>query len=68
MDRDLPLLTERAVGFDELCWLQELARRRPRTGMPDSMGARLMTRGLVERKGGGFALTARGRVALVKPG
>lgn len=36
--------------------------------MPDSMGARLMTRGLVERKGGGFALTARGRVALVKPG
>lgn len=32
------------------------------------IGARLLTRGLIERKAGGFALTARGRIALTKLG
>jgi hypothetical protein len=59
---------DRAVGFDEMGWLYELTRKKPKTDMPESMGARLMTRGLIERKDGAFALTARGRIALAKLG
>jgi hypothetical protein len=59
---------EQAIGFDELRWLQELNLRTPKKAVPDLIGARLLTRGLIERKPGGFALTARGRIALAKLG
>lgn len=60
---------DRAVGFDELGWLQELSRKKQRMEMPEAMGTRLLVRGLIERRGDGtFTLTARGRIALVKLG
>ena len=59
---------EQAVGFDELCWLQELTFKKQRTEMPERIGNSLLTRGLIERKNDGFALTARGRIALAKLG
>jgi len=36
--------------------------------VPELIGARLLKRGLIERTVGGFALTARGRIALIKLG
>jgi len=59
---------DQAVGFDELRWLQELTYKKPRLGMPERIGVSLVTRGLIEPKDGGFALTARGRIALEKLG
>jgi hypothetical protein len=55
------------VGFNELRWLQELVYKTQKE-VPEIIGARLLTRGLIERKTGGFALTARGRIALSKLG
>lgn len=59
---------EQAIGFDELRWLQELNSNTQKKGVPELIGARLLTRGLIERKPGGFALTRRGRIALAKLG
>jgi hypothetical protein len=59
---------EQAIGFDELHWLQELQFSTQKKSVPEMIGARLLTRGLIERKPGGFALTARGRIALAKLG
>ena len=56
------------VGFDELLWLLELSFRKQKKAVPDLIGARLVTRGLIERTAGGFTLTARGRIALTKLG
>ena len=59
---------DQAVGFDELRWLQELTLKTQKLTVPEIIGNRLLTRGLVERTAGGFALTARGRIALAKLG
>ena len=59
---------DQTVGFDELRWLQELTVKSRRAPVPEAIGARLVTRGLVERAGDGFTLTARGRIAIVKLG
>jgi hypothetical protein len=59
---------EQAIGFDELRWLQELNVKAQKKVVPETIGKRLLTRGLIERKPGGFALTARGRIALAKLG
>jgi hypothetical protein len=59
---------EQAIGFDELHWLQELQFHTQKKAVPEMIGVRLLTRGLIERKPGGFALTARGRIALAKLG
>ena len=59
---------DEAVRFDELRWLQELSFKTQKKTVPELIGARLLTRGLIERKAGGFALTARGRIALTKLG
>jgi hypothetical protein len=59
---------EQAVGFDELHWLQELTLKTQREAVPEAIGARLLTRGLIERTAGGFSLTRRGRIALAKLG
>lgn len=58
------------VGFDELLWLRELSHERQKRQIPELVGVKLLTRGLVERKikTGGFMLTARGRIALAKLG
>ena len=56
------------VGFDELLWLRELSHERQKRQVPELIGVKLLTRGLVERKIGGFLLTARGRIALAKLG
>lgn len=56
------------VGFDELRWLRELSFDKQKQPLPEAIGARLLTRGLIEHKTGGFALTARGRIALAKLG
>jgi hypothetical protein len=56
------------VGFDELRWLRELSLKKPKQQVPEVVGARLLTRGLVERTTGGFMLTARGQIALAKLG
>jgi len=56
------------VGFDELRWLRELTFKTQKKEVPEIIGARLLTRGLIERKAGGFALTARGRITLAKLG
>jgi hypothetical protein len=57
---------QRAVGFDEICWLQELTFKKQRAEMPEHIGTSLLARGLIERKNEGFTLTARGRIALAK--
>ncbi len=57
---------EEAIGFDELRWLQTLNVKTQNIAVPAIIGERLLARGLVERKLGGFALTKRGRIALVK--
>jgi hypothetical protein len=56
------------VGFTELRWLRELSITSRKQAVPELVGARLLKRGLVERTIGGFALTARGRIALAKLG
>lgn len=56
------------VGFDELRWLRELSFKTQRKVVPEVIEAKLLTRGLIEPKTGGFALTARGRIALAKLG
>lgn len=58
----------RTVGFDELRWLQELGGKTRRKEIPEVIGTMLLSRGLVERRDGGFAITARGRIALAKLG
>jgi len=59
---------DQTVGFDELRWLQELNANTRKKNIPEVIGARLLARGLIEQKAGGFALTARGRIALAKLG
>jgi hypothetical protein len=56
------------VGFTELRWLRELTVTTRKQAVPELIGARLLRRGLVERTIGGFALTTRGRIALLKLG
>jgi hypothetical protein len=56
------------VGFVELRWLREISATSRKQVVPELVGARLLRRGLVERTLGGFALTARGRIALAKLG
>ena len=56
------------VGFTELRWLREISVKTVKTALPELVGARLLRRGLIERTIGGFALTARGRIALAKLG
>ena len=56
------------VGFTELRWLREISAASRKQAVPELVGARLLKRGLVERRTGGFALTARGRIALIKLG
>jgi hypothetical protein len=57
---------DHAVGFDELRWLQELTHKKQKGEMPERIGVSLLTRGLIERNGGAFKLTTRGRIALAK--
>ena len=59
---------EDIVGFTELRWLREISLRTRKPAVPELVGARLLKRGLVERTTAGFALTARGRIALIKLG
>lgn len=59
---------EEIVGFTELRWLRELSASSGKQAVPELVGARLLKRGLIERTIGGFALTARGRIALAKLG
>jgi hypothetical protein len=56
------------VSFDELLWLRELSLAKQKRQVPEMVGVKLLTRGLVERKTSGFSLTARGRIALTKLG
>ena len=56
------------VGFVELRWLREISGTTRKPAVPELVGARLLKRGLIERTTGGFALTARGRIALTKLG
>lgn len=58
---------DRAIGFDEMHWLKEL-QFSARKKVPDPIRASLLTRGLIELKPGGCALTARGHIALAKLG
>ena len=59
---------DQAIGFDELHWLQELQSASQKAKVPESISARLLTRRLIEPKPGGYALTAKGRIALAKLG
>jgi hypothetical protein len=59
---------EQAIGFDELRWLQTLNVKTQGAAVPAMMATRLLARGLVQRQAGSFALTTRGRIALVKLG
>ncbi|MBI1965640.1 MAG: hypothetical protein HYS46_05270 [Betaproteobacteria bacterium] len=59
---------DQAIDFDELRWLRELTYKTRKKAVPEIIGARLLTRGLIERKVGGYALTARGLIALAKLG
>jgi len=59
---------DQAIGFDEMHWLQELRSSSQKLIVPDAIRTRLLTRGLIETKPGGFALTARGHIALAKLG
>jgi len=56
------------VGFVELRWLREISATSRKQVVPELVGARLLRRGLIERTLGGFAVTARGRIALAKLG
>ena len=57
---------DQAIGFDELQWLQELQSASQKAKIPEPIRARLLIRRLIEPKPGGFALTAKGRIALAK--
>ena len=59
---------DQAVGFDEVRWLRELTYKTQKGAMPEIVGAKLLTRGLIERREGRFSLTARGRDAPSKLG
>lgn len=59
---------DETVGFDEFRWLRALTLRTLKEPVPEAIGARLLTRGLVERQNGGYVLTARGRIAIAKLG
>jgi len=59
---------ERIIGFDELRWLQALNAKTQKKAVPDLIRDLLLTRGLIERKTGGYALTVKGRIALAKLG
>lgn len=59
---------EKAIGFDELRWLQELSAKTPKMAVPERIGELLLKRRLIERNASGFTLTARGRIALAKLG
>ncbi|MGH8660791.1 MAG: hypothetical protein ACREUB_03400 [Burkholderiales bacterium] len=56
------------VGFTELRWLREISVTTRKHAVPELVGARLLKRGLIERTLGGFTITARGRIALIKLG
>lgn len=58
---------QEAVSFAELRWLREVAGK-TRVTIPEIIEARLLKRGLIERKIGSIAVTARGRIALAKLG
>jgi len=58
---------QEAVSFTELRWLREVAAK-ARARVPEFIEARLLKRGLIERTGGGVAITTRGRIALAKLG
>jgi len=51
----------------ELRWLRNVAEK-SRVTVPEIIEARLLKRGLIERKTGGVAITTRGRIALAKLG
>ena len=59
---------EQAIRFDELRWLQEINAIKVKSAVPEFIGASLLRRGLIERRHNGFALTAKGRIALSKLG
>ena len=56
------------VGFDELRWLRELSYKTQKAVVPEIIGVKLLTRGLIEHTISGFVLTTRGRIALAKLG
>ena len=58
---------DQAIRFEELRWLQELNFSVKKV-VPEFIGASLLRRGLIERTRGGYALTAKGRIALEKLG
>lgn len=60
-------IVQEAVSFAELRWLREVSNR-AKVAVPELIQARLLKRGLIERKTGGVAITARGRIALAKLG
>ena len=55
------------MSFTELRWLREVSGK-ARVTVPEFIEARLVKRGLIERKTGGIEITARGRIALAKLG
>jgi hypothetical protein len=59
---------DETVGFAELRWLREISVTTRKPAVPELVGARLLKRELIARTTGGFALTARGRIALIKLG
>jgi hypothetical protein len=59
---------EKAIGFDELRWLQELNVKKRRKAVPELIGRSLLDRGLIEQETAGWALTNKGRIALKKLG
>lgn len=58
---------QETVSFLELRWLRNVAGK-SRVTIPEIIEARLLKRGLIERKIGGVAITTRGRIALEKLG
>jgi len=64
--RDVTSSMEEIIGFDELRWLQILNSTARKQQVPETIGARLLRRGLIERKVDSWSLTARGRIALAK--
>jgi len=58
---------QETVSFLELRWLRNVAEK-SRVIIPEIIEARLLKRGLVERKTGGVVITTRGRIALAKLG
>jgi len=59
---------QQAIRFDELRCLQEINSTTVKRAVPEFIGASLLRRGLIERRPDGFALTAKGRIALAKLG